>query len=112
MFDFFKDAYAEINGLDVDRMKDERKNIRKQCQLFNRKTKIIISIVGVLYLVIASTNILMLLKNGFSPLILKYVLLSILDISIIVTMLIKNRKTEIVSIVGIVLFVIINFKSA
>src|SRR5665647_2215869 len=108
MFDFFKDAYAELNGLDVDRMKEERKIKRKQSRLFSRRIKIIIGVVGVLYLVIAWMNISMLLKSGFSPLILKYVLLSILDISIIITMLIKNKETEIASIVGIVLFVIIN----
>lgn len=109
MFDFFKDAYAELNGLDVDKMKEERKNKRKQSQIFSRRTKIIIVVVGVLYLVMAWMNISMILKSGFSPLILKYVLLSILDILIIITMLIKNKETKIASIVGIALFVIINF---
>ena len=57
MFDFIRDIVAEANGLDVELMRVERRKKRKSKALISRGSKIIIFVIGVLYLIVSGVNI-------------------------------------------------------
>lgn len=113
MFEFFKDVYAEINGLDSDKIREEKRNTKNQMvkekKIFNRTTKIIITVVGVLYLVLSFINISVIIRNGFTPMIVKYVLLSMLSIVVMIIIHFKKKEFQIASLIGIAVFIIVNF---
>lgn len=112
MFDFFKDVYAEMNGLDYDIIKKEKQLKKEQKadgKIINTSTKIIIYVMGILYLIVGSVSISLSLRSGFNLIIFKYILLIILDIVAIILISIKNKNTQLIGLICIGLFMIINF---
>ena len=56
------DIYAELNGLDPDKIREE-KSLRKKRFALSRVVKLTIRIVGIFYLIIAAINIIALFTN-------------------------------------------------
>lgn len=110
MLDFIKDMIAEANGLDSEKMKEERRNKNKEKHIFSKSIKVIVTIVGILYLFVAVTNISICLRQNEAFIkIGKYLFLSILDLIVMVSLLLKNKKAELTALIGIVLFVLANY---
>lgn len=104
MFDFFKDAYVELSGLDREKVEEERKAKKKNDGLFKRSTRSIITVVGLLYLVIAGLNIYNIILAGIEFRIVKYFLLSIIDLFVLVTMQIKKKEMDRLALIGLIIF--------
>ncbi len=110
MLDFFKDMYAEINGLDLEVIKKERRvKQEKYDKIMQRAGKVVIVIVGVLYLVLAGTNISIMIDTGFDISIIKYIILSLIDIATLTTFFIKNKSANIARVILMSLFIFLNF---
>ncbi len=109
MFDFFKDTFAEMNGFDVTKMKEERKEIDKAK---NKKiTTIIIYAIGILYFILAVFNVIYILKTQFSYAIFKYILLSLVDVAALILFPRKKNEYQIAAWTLIAIFVVANFVS-
>ena len=102
MFDFFRDMYAELNGLDPDKIR-EKKSLRKKRFALSRVVKLTIRIVGIFYLIIAAINIIALFTNGISLTIFKYIAAVIIDVIVLVFTFNKSKYSEIIIIIGVVL---------
>lgn len=104
MFDFFKDAYAELNGLDMDKVREEKKKNRKKEGLFSKPVRRVITVVGILYLILAGLNIYNIVLAGFEFRIIKYFYLIIIDLFVLVTIQIRNKDAEKFALIGLLLF--------
>jgi|GEM_PF-6854192 len=116
MFDFFRDIKNEMSGIDVEVAAEERKEkIEKKKQsyfIFSTKMKIIIFTMAVIYLIFSGINIAVVLKlNGEFYLLIKYIFLAALAIGICICLIIKKKNSEIMAIIGIFLFIVLNYFS-
>ena len=115
MFDFFKDLYYELNGIDSNAVAEERKNKliekRKNRFIFSTKAKIIVVVFGILYLVIMGLNVAGLKETGGLSVgfVLRTLLLVAVDISCLVCLLIGKKKMEIAALILIIVFVITQY---
>lgn len=115
MFDFFKEAYLESKGLDVEKIKAEkisgREMKKKDKFIFSGNTKIIVYIFGIIYLLITGLNIFLVKESveinayGF----VHYVFLPICDIAALISLAIKNKRAEIVALILILAFIIVQY---
>ena len=108
MFDFFRDVYAELNGLDPDKIREEKSLLKKRFAL-SRVVKLTIRTVGIFYLIIVAINIIALFANGISLTIFKYIAAVIIDVIVLVFTFNKSKYSEMIIIIGVVLFIGINF---
>lgn len=109
MFDFFKDMYAEFNGLDTKKIREEKLAKKKEKLVLSRTAKIIIRVIGVFYLFIAALSIFAIIKNGYNVIIFKYIIMGLLDIIILIMTFIRSKQAEIAVIFGAVFFIAINY---
>ena len=115
MFDFIKYVRDEINGIDTvvaEREMREKRLMEKQNRfIFTKRSKIIVALFGVLYLLVAIMGIYF-IKTNNSPfmLLVKYFILVTIDIVVLVSLCINNnKKAEIIALTGSILFVVLNF---
>jgi hypothetical protein len=113
MPDLLLDAYAEVNNLDANKIRQEKKKLQQKTFIFSKAGKIIVILVGILYLFLAATNIVIAINsNTFNLGFAKYILLSILTIAVIILIVLKNKKAEIASLICIIVFIIANYMTA
>ena len=108
MFNFFRDIYAELNGLEPVKMNEE-KSLKKKNLALSRAVKMIIRTVGILYILIAATSMISIFTNGINITILKYIIAVIIDIVVLIFTFGKSRQAEIIVAVGVVMFIGFNF---
>ena len=114
MFDFFKDMFHELGGVDTKATKmlrDEKREQEKLSRfLFTKGMKAFIYVVGASYLLFASAMVaasMGIVDNSFY--LIKYAVLIMIDIAICMCLLTGTRKGEIAAIVGGLLFVMLMF---
>lgn len=115
VFDFFKDVYLEAQGIDSDearKVREERKEIKKLGRyIFSKKMKISISFLAIIYLILVFITF----KLGVNSLsvmnVIKYIILSLISLSVVVLFLFKSKKTEIIALVLIIVFITGNYLS-
>lgn len=115
MFDFFRDIALELSGVDSKGAEQQRKDKldekRKDRFIFSKGAKVLVYIFGVLYLVAGATTISLAKTSGAlnALMILRFIALTLLDVSSVVCLAIGKKKTEIVALILIVLFVLIQY---
>ena len=110
MFNFMKDIYLEMNGIDPEAARKEKleeKTIDKI--IFSFRSKVVVWIMGIIYLIITVPIIIFTIKTGINISIFKYILLMVMDILILTCISIKKKVTESISLAAIICFVLINF---
>ena len=108
MFDFFREMYAELNGLDPEKIR-EKKGLRKKDFILSRTVILAIRIIGIFYFFIAAFNIISLFLTGVNVILFKYVAAVIVDAVVLILTFYKSRINEIIVIAGAVIFIGINF---
>lgn len=115
MFDFFKDVYLEVSGVDstaaeAERsekrtLKDQEKEGKKKI-IFSRGTKLLVFVVGIFYLLVTGAGIIAMKEIGELDVvgIIQSILLSVCDIACLVCLAIGTKKTEIAAIILMVVF--------
>lgn len=113
MFDFMKDIYLEMNGLDVAKAREERKvkleKEKSETVIFNKKTKRFLLIAGVFFLLLSGGGLALSINRADVFGIVKNALLLVAVAVTMVCLIIKKRETEIASIVGMALIILITF---
>ncbi len=105
MFDFLKDMYLEVNDVEVN--KDYK--IKNDNRL-SRSSKNIFRLASIIYLIFVGFRLYSMIKlDAVDISILKYIILSIIAISIFVLSYIEGKKEKITSIVLFLVFLILNF---
>jgi len=116
MFDFFKDIIQEAGGIDTIKAKNQReeqKEIEKLSRyIFSSKSKLIILILGVLYIMFAALTIAVSwnASNCIIP-IAKCLTLSTFDIIACVALLKGTKKGEIVALISGLIFIVLLYAS-
>ena len=113
MFDFFKDLYLELSGLDLEKVNEERKKKeeekRKNRYIFSSGAKRTIIIFGLFYLIISYYGIYTLIKTrNINLLLIKFIVLSVIDLCGIVNLYINKKKNEIIALICLIIFFVIN----
>lgn len=113
MFDFFKDLYLERSGLDLEKVNEERKKKekekRKNRYIFSSGAKRTIIIFGLFYLIISYYGIYTLIKTrNINLLLIKFIVLSVIDLCGIVNLYINKKKNEIIALICLIIFFVIN----
>lgn len=113
MFDFFKDLYLERSGLDLEKVNEERKKKeeekRKNRFIFSSGAKRTIIIFGLFYLIISYYGIYTLIKTrNINLLLIKFIVLSVIDLCGIVNLYINKKKNEIIALICLIIFFVIN----
>ena len=113
MFDFMKDLYFEMNGFDMEMIKEEkRKKLEREKAetiIFKKKTKIIIMITGFLFLAISIAALIISVQQTNISGIIKNIINIFLDVVTVVCLMIKKKQTEVASLFLIALIIIITF---
>lgn len=108
----FRDMYFEGAGFDVNQMKLERKekeeNNRKEIIIFSNKSKYIISSFGVLFFMVAILCISTGITNKDYIEIIKYSFMLLLDITGIIFINIKSKRTELIGLIIVIVFILLN----
>lgn len=114
MFEFFKYAVDELNGIDHEKKKEEMKQKETEMDskkiLISRKFRNVVVVFGALYLIIAFLSVSLLKNTGHGiESYFQYIILSAMDIGIVILLFMRKKAAEIVALVGIVLFVAVMF---
>lgn len=117
MFDFFRDTFLELSGIDSDLAKLERAKKEQAKKEKKEKDKIIIPswvkkfimAFSAIYLVSCLGTFQIILNSGIVTMIVRYVVQIVSACAIFILMLFKSKKTEIAGIVLIVLFFILQY---
>ena len=109
MFDFFRDMFWELRGLDASAVKSaqEEKRERKKLDrfIFSRITKILVVILGFFYIAVAATMLALSRSSGRqSMVIFQRVITALVDIAVIASLLSGTKKGEIFALAGIFVF--------
>lgn len=116
MFEWIRYTVQAAGGIDVDKAAKEKREKKEEKKLkryiYSTAVKILTIVLGVLYLLISVVSIISIIENGSDLLYMaKYILLSIIDIVVLISLIFGKKKGEIVSIIGSCLFAIILFVS-
>lgn len=116
MLDFFKDTYLEMSGVDTQKLKKEREEKKKKEKeeryIFSKKIRILTIILGIIYLLIAGSEIVILARYSCSiMLILKILFQVLIDIVVIVCLVLKKKEYEKIALALIVLFFVVGYMS-
>lgn len=117
MLDFFRDIALEIGGIDSKSAKEQREekreNKKKNRFIFSKSAKVFCFFFGIVYLFIAGLNIVQMKQTGSADLleILRLVVLTALDIGTMVCLAIGKKKAEIVALILVVLFLVVQYYS-
>lgn len=115
MFDFFKDIYYELNGIDSNSIQEERRKKREEKRkerfIFSKSAKVIVFIFGILYLIVGIINMTIMKENAAWNVvqIIRLMLLSICDIACLVCLSIGKKKTEIIALILIFVFIVVQY---
>lgn len=117
MLDFLRDVILEVRGINSEKWHKEKleKDISKKenIYLLSKKTKIIIFVFGIIYLLAEVINIVVFWENnGMINIRAKGIILSIIDIIVLVCLLLKNKTTEIIAIIFSIIFIILMYTSS
>lgn len=109
MFDWFRTIALEAKGIDssnaISKRELKRQEAKKNRFIFSKKMKVLIIILGVLYMIIAVTTAVFEISEGNMSLrLVVSFFLCLLDIAIIVSLIIGKRTGEIAALAGIILF--------
>lgn len=108
VFDFFRDMYFEAGGVDSKKADLERKlkaqEKRKSYLIFSPKMKLLIAVMGVLYLAIQIAIFKETLTEGMFGVVVT-IILSCVDILCIVFLFLKGKKFEIAAAILMIAFV-------
>lgn len=108
MFDFFKDMYYEMQGFDLDKMKEERLKKKEQETLFfDTKLKIIFCAIGAIFLLCYLAVSLFAAANGNVNLVVKSVLLIFVIVPTMICVVMNNKKVQMAGIAGMVIIIIL-----
>lgn len=114
MLDFFKDTYLEMSGVDTQKLKKEREEKKKKEEryIFSKKIRILTIILGIIYLFIAGSEIVILASySGSIMFILKILFQILIDIAAIVCLVLKKKEYEKIALVLIILFFMVGYLS-
>lgn len=112
MFEFFKYVGDEMRGVDhaekVKKEQEARRDDRKV--ILSKGVRTAIYIFGLLYLVIALLSVSLLKKNhaGLDSYFM-YPILSAVDLTVLIGVTLRTKKSEIAAIIGIIVFVALLF---
>lgn len=114
MFDFLRDIYLETHGINsaaAEKIRNEKYETKRLNRyIFSNKMRVLVYILGLLYIVLAVSNIrLQKAADNYELLCIRYVGLVFIDIATCICLISGRRKGEIIALIGIVLFVLINF---
>ena len=117
MLDFLRDVILELKGINSEKWHKEKleKDISKKenIYLLSKKTKIIIFVFGIIYLLAEVINIVVFWENnGMINIRAKGIILSIIDIIVLVCLLLKNKTAEIIAIIFSIIFIILMYTSS
>lgn len=113
MFDFFKDLYLEMNDFDMEKVREERQlkieEEKAETIIFKKKTKLWLLGVGAFFILFSVVGILISIeKNNIGGIIKSATILTI-DLITMVCMMIKTKQTEVASLIGMAIMMIIIF---
>ena len=117
MFEFFKDMYLELKGIDSEAAAEERRRKedekRKNRFIFSGSAKAVTFVVGILYLVIAGILIALMVETGALNIakLICYVFLILCDLSALICLAVGNKKTEIAAVILIGIFILMMYFS-
>lgn len=126
MFEWFRDMAMEAMGKNSDEEEEKRRvkseKEKKEKIILSKSTKRIIYVLGTLYLIMGGMSLYVSnqIANsvGYSGTgvetwkFVKYIVLSIIDISAMICLLTKGRKAEIYAIVLVIIFMILMYLSS
>ena len=117
MLDFLRDVILEVKGINSEKWHKEKleKDISKKenIYLLSKKTKIIIFVFGIIYLLEEVINIVIFWENnGMINIRAKGIILSIIDIIVLVCLIQKNKTAEIIAIIFSIIFIILMYTSS
>ena len=124
MFDFFRDMAHDLGGIDTKKAKqlrEEKREIEKLSKfIFNKSMKRFVIAIGCLYLLLSIILIIGLfdmseaIRNSGGNValgIVKYAILILIDIAVLVSLLLGTKKSEIVALIGVFLFMLLLYAS-
>ena len=113
MFNFVKDAFCEINHFDNAQIKAQKKSRGKEKKddkiFLSKSSKILIVVLTAFFAIYNILSFFVLIKMKIYSNCIKSIALSIISIAIIICALSRNKKMEIMSLVGIVIVYLIQF---
>ena len=109
MFDFFKDIYLETHGIDSSRAMKENEEKKEKKFLFSRKTKAIIIIMAVIFILMQIFQIMALIEKGGIELLAATIFLCMMAMAIVILLFIRNKKTEIAAAVLVGVFIVLDY---
>lgn len=113
VLEFLKDLYLETQGLDVEKMKEERYEKieleRSQRIILSAKTKKYIIIMAAIFIIIHLLSVVLSGMTGDVASLIKSVFMCILAFITIICFLIKSKQAEVAGIVCTVAVVVLSF---
>lgn len=115
MFDIFRDIALELQGIDSGKAELEREKKRLEKRNRDKEEKVIlpiwakkfVSVIAIVYLLSCMGTLPIMFNTNITLLAIRSVVQIVVAIAILILINIKNKKTEIASIVLIVLFFIL-----
>lgn len=115
MLDFFRDIYLEAKGIDCNQAQLERIKRKKEKEqnkiILSSGVKTLIYILGVLFLISGVGTFPFIFKWGNWFYIIRNTIQIILDVAILICVSIHKKKTEIIAIVLIGIFIMLQYSS-
>lgn len=109
MFGFYKDLLLKMNGIEPRGLLQQEKT-EKEKGVFSTKTKVIVWVMGILYLIVAAVGIYVTIVHEKEYIrLIKYVLLTLLDVVSLVFVLSKNKNRQYIAVGTIIAFIALNF---
>lgn len=115
MFDIFRDIALELQGIDSEKAELEREKKRLEKKNRDKEEKVIlpiwakkiVSVIAIVYLLSCMGTLPIMFNTNIALLAIRSVVQIVVAIAILILINIKNKKTEIASIVLIVIFFIL-----
>lgn len=115
MFDIFRDIALELQGIDSEKAELEREKKRLEKRNRDKEEKVIlpiwtkkfVSVIAIVYLLSCMGTLPIMFNTNIALLAIRSVVQIVVAIAILILINIKNKKTEIASIVLIVIFFIL-----
>lgn len=112
MLNFLKDVYLEVNGCDIQKVKQERmqKEEKKRADkiVLSKGSKHVIRGFGILYIVIGLISLTTYFNNKEWLEVVEYGFMLLFDILIIIFISLKKKETEVAGIICSGVFIILN----
>ena len=118
MFEFFRDVLQEAKGIDTNTLKMiragemEEKKAKNKRFIFSKRMKIVVYVLGALYLL---TSIPIMMMAGGVENVLLYTAVNgtlvAVDIAVCVCLVVGKRKGEIAALIGVIVFFLLLYAS-